>query len=94
MRKLVLVILAVAVTVGVNASQITHEQLVKINKFNKNWTNIIAIQNKSRSIKVQQHDILRTCRTVFNEKHKVTVVHYKLSCQDLFDKSRKPKVKK
>jgi hypothetical protein len=88
MRKLVLAVLAVAVTVGVNASQITHEQLVKINKFNKNWTNIIAIQNKGRSIKVQQHDILRICRTIFNEKHKVTVVHYKLSCQDLFDKTK------
>jgi hypothetical protein len=94
MKKLILLVLSVMAALSINASQITHEQLVQINKFNKGWTNIVAVQNKGVSMKIQQHNTLRTCRTVFNENHKVTVTHYKLSCQDLFDKIKKKKVKK
>jgi hypothetical protein len=93
MKKLILLVTLLA-TFGASAGQITHEQLVKINKFNKGWTNIVAVQNKGVSMKIQQHDTLRTCRTVFSENHKVTVTHYKLSCQDLFDNMKKKKVKK
>ena len=93
MKKLILLVTLLA-TFGASAGQITHEQLVKINKFNKDWTNIVAVQNKGVSMKIQQHDTLRTCRTVFSENHKVTVTHYKLSCQDLFDNMKKKKVKK
>jgi hypothetical protein len=94
MKKLILLVLSVMAALSINASQITHEQLVQINKFNKGWTNIVAVQNKGVSMKIQQHNTLRTCRTVFNENHKVTVTHYKLSCQDLFDNMKKKKVKK
>ena len=94
MKKLILLVLSVMAALSINASQITHEQLVQINKFNKGWTNIVAAQNKGVSIKIQQHNTLRTCRTVLNDKHKVTVTHYKLSCQDLFDNMKKKKVKK
>ena len=93
MKKLILAVL-VMVTFGANASQITHEQLVQINKFNKDWTNILAMENKGVAMKIQQHNTLRTCRTVFKENHKVTVTHYKLSCQDVFDNMKKKKVKK
>ena len=93
MKKLILLV-TLLVTLSASAGQITHEQLVKINKFNKNWTDIVAVQNKGVSMKIQQHDTLRTCRTVFNENHKVTVTHYKLSCQDLFDNMKKKKAKK
>jgi hypothetical protein len=58
------------VTLGASAGQITHEQLVKINKFNKDWTNILAMENKGVAMKIQQHNTLRTCRTVFKENHK------------------------
>ena len=93
MKKLILAVLVMA-TFGVSAGQITHEQLVKINKFNKDWTNILAMENKGVAMKIQQHNTLRTCRTVFKENHKVTVTHYKLSCQDVFDNMKKKKVKK
>jgi hypothetical protein len=35
MKKLILLVLSVMAALSINASQITHEQLVKINKFNK-----------------------------------------------------------
>jgi hypothetical protein len=50
MKKLILLVTLLA-TFGASAGQITHEQLVKINKFNKGWTNIVAVQNKGVSIK-------------------------------------------
>jgi hypothetical protein len=93
MKKLILLV-TLLVTLGASAGQITHEQLVKINKFNKGWTNILAMENKGVAMKIQQHNTLRTCRTVFKENHKVTVTHYKLSCQDVFDNMKKKKVKK
>jgi hypothetical protein len=34
MKKLILLVLSVMAALSINASQITHEQLVKINKFN------------------------------------------------------------
>jgi hypothetical protein len=45
MKKLILLV-TLLVTFGASAGQITHEQLVKINKFNKDWTNILAMENK------------------------------------------------
>jgi hypothetical protein len=44
MKKLILLVLSVMAALSINASQITHEQLVKINKFNKDWTNIVAME--------------------------------------------------
>ena len=90
MKKLILAVL-VMTTFGVNAGQITNEQLAKFNKFNKNWTNIIAVQNRDTVMKIQQHDTLRTCRTVFIKNHKAKIEHYKLSCQDLLDKIKNKK---
>ena len=90
MKKLILLVTLLA-TFGASAGQITHEQLVQINKFNKGWTNIMAMENKGVAMKIQQHNTLRTCRTVFKENHKVTVTHYKLSCQDVFDNMKKVK---
>jgi hypothetical protein len=54
MKKLILLVLSVMAALSINASQITHEQLVKINKFNKDWTNIVAMENKGVSMKIQQ----------------------------------------
>jgi hypothetical protein len=53
LKKLILLV-TLLVTLGASAGQITHEQLVKINKFNKGWTNIVAVQNKGVSMKIQQ----------------------------------------
>jgi hypothetical protein len=90
MKKLILAVLLMT-TFGASAGQITNEQLAKFNKFNKNWTNIIAVQNRDIVMKIQQHDTLRTCRTVFIKNHKAKIEQYKLSCQDLLDKIKNKK---
>jgi hypothetical protein len=43
MKKLILLVLSVMAALSINASQITHEHLVQINKFNKDWTNIVEL---------------------------------------------------
>jgi hypothetical protein len=56
MKKLILLVTLLA-TFGASAGQITHEQLVQINKFNKGWTNIMAMENKGVAMKIQQHNV-------------------------------------
>jgi hypothetical protein len=53
MKKLILLVTLLA-TFGASAGQITNEQLAKFNKFNKNWTSIIAVQNRDTVMKIQQ----------------------------------------
>lgn len=76
---------SLAISFGVNASQVSHDWVVQTGAFNKGWTNIITVENKGVGVKIQQYGNFGNCRTVRSEKHKVTVVRYKTTCQEVFD---------
>ena len=63
----------------------------RLDKFNENWTNVVPFKGEAGKLKIQQHDWIKSCREILKKPgEKAWVVHYRSSCQDLFDMSRPP----
>jgi hypothetical protein len=63
----------------------------RLDKFNENWTNVIAFKGETGKVLIQQHDWIKSCRAViFKTGERMRVEQYRSSCQDLFDMSRPP----
>jgi hypothetical protein len=73
-------------------NSVAHDTVqTRLNKFNENWTNVIAFRGESGKVLIQQHDWIKSCRAVILKPgEKVRVEQYRSSCQDLFDMSRPP----
>ena len=67
----------------------------RLDRFNKNWTNVIAFKGETGKVLIQQHNWIKSCRAViFKTGERMRVEQYRSSCQDLFDMSRPPKENK
>jgi hypothetical protein len=73
-------------------NSVAHDTVqTRLDKFNENWTNVIAFKGESGKVLIQQHDWIKSCRAVILKPgEKVRVEQYRSSCQDLFDMSRPP----
>jgi hypothetical protein len=73
-------------------NSVAHDTVqTRLDKFNENWTNVIAFRGESGKVLIQQHDWIKSCRAVILKPgEKVRVEQYRSSCQDLFDMSRPP----
>ena len=76
-------------------NSVAHDTVqTRLDKFNENWTNVIAFKGESGKVLIQQHNWIKSCRAVIlKPRDKVRVEQYRSSCQDLFDMSRPPKEK-
>ena len=76
----------------VNITSVAHDTVkTRLDKFNENWTNVIAFKGENGKVLIQQHDWIKSCRAVILKPgEKVRVEQYRSSCQDLFDMSRPP----
>jgi hypothetical protein len=73
-------------------NSVAHDTVqTRLDKFNENWTNVIAFRGEAGKVLIQQHDWIKSCRAVILKPgEKVRVEQYRSSCQDLFDMSRPP----
>jgi hypothetical protein len=47
----------------VNITSVAHDTVqTRLDKFNENWTNVIAFKGESGKVLIQQHNWIKSCR--------------------------------